>query len=129
MTVMALPLTGASSTCVDDWETIDWSRVKQHVERLQIRIAKATREGRQGKVKSLQWLLTHSFYAKLLAVKRVTQNRGRFTPGVDKIIWKTPEQKKQAVRSLQRGAIKPSLCVALLSPKGMVSHVRSEYPQ
>lgn len=52
MTTMALPLMGASSTCVDDWEAIDWSRVKQQVKRLQMRIAKATREGRQGKAQA-----------------------------------------------------------------------------
>jgi len=102
MTAMALPLTGASSTCIESWDNIVWSTVEKHVRRLQIRIAKATREGCQGKVKALQWLLTHSFYAKLLAVKRVTQNQGRYTPGVDNIIWETPKQKRQAVRSLQR---------------------------
>ena len=33
--------------------------------------------GRTGKVKSLQWLLTHSFYGRALAVKRVTSNKGK----------------------------------------------------
>ncbi len=48
--------------------------MEKHVRRLQMRIAKATRERRWGKVKSLQWLLTHSFSANLLAVQRVVQN-------------------------------------------------------
>jgi len=48
-----------------------------------MRIAKADREGRRGKVKALQRLLTTSFYAKCLAVKRVTKNTGSKTPGVD----------------------------------------------
>ena len=63
---------GASLT----WDTINWSVVEKHVRRLQVRIAKAVREGRHGKAKSLQWILSHSFYAKLQAVKRVTQNKG-----------------------------------------------------
>ena len=67
-----------------------------------MRIAKAIREGRWGKVKSLQWLLTHSFAAKLLAVRRVTQNAGRKTAGVDGTVWKTSAQKLMAARSLQR---------------------------
>ena len=67
-----------------------------------MRIAKAIREKRYGKVKALQWLLTNSFYAKLLAVKRTTKNRGGKTAGVDGIVWKTPQQKMQAAQSLKR---------------------------
>lgn len=62
---------GATSTQVK-WQAIHWPVVKQQVLRLQMRIAKAMREGRHGKVKALQWLLTHSHTAKLLAVKRVS---------------------------------------------------------
>lgn len=72
------------------------------VRRLQMRIAKAFREGKYGKVKSLQWLLTHSLHAKLLAVKRVTRSQGAKTPGVDNIVWQTPKQKMQAALSLKR---------------------------
>jgi RNA-directed DNA polymerase len=67
-----------------------------------MRIAKATKEGRRGKAKALQWLLTHSRYAKLLAVKRVTQNRGRKTAGVDKVILRTPKEKMFTANSLKR---------------------------
>lgn len=101
MTAMAQPLTGASPSCFA-WDSIHWDAVKAQVFRLQVRIAKAVRAGRHGKAKALQWLLTHSFYAKLLAVKRVAQNRGGKTPGVDKVVWKTPQQKVKAVQSLQR---------------------------
>jgi hypothetical protein len=59
------------------WHTINWEATRGHVRRLQMRIAKAVKEGKPGKVKSLQWLLTHSFHAKLLAVKRVTSNKGK----------------------------------------------------
>ena len=98
MTVAAVSLTGASSTSAK-WKSINWKNTKADVHRLQIRIAKAVSEGRHGKVKALQWLLTHSFHAKTLAVKRVVQNKGGKTPGVDKIIWKTPQQKMEAALS------------------------------
>ena len=84
MTAVAT-LTGASSTMLNDWTAINWQKAEQQVKRLQMRIAKAIREGREGKAKALQWLLTHSCYAKLLAVRRVTQNQGRETAGVDKM--------------------------------------------
>jgi RNA-directed DNA polymerase len=67
------------------------------VRRLQARIVKATQVGRWGKVRALQRLLTHSFSAKVVAVKRVTENQGKRTPGVDGVIWETPEKKAQAV--------------------------------
>lgn len=60
--------TGALSASWNDWRVIQWPEVVAQVRRLQLRIAKAYREGRHGKVKALQWVLTHSFYAKLLAV-------------------------------------------------------------
>jgi len=63
------------------WKLIQWDSVNYLVRRLQLRIAKAIKLGRYNRAKALQWLLTHSFYAKLLAVKRVTQNKGRNTPG------------------------------------------------
>ena len=66
-----------------DWESIGWNMTRDYVKKLQVRIVKALKEGRTGKVKSLQGLLTHSFYAKALAVKRVTENTGKRTPGID----------------------------------------------
>ena len=85
-----------------DWDKIDWSRCAKNVKKLQMRIAKAFREGKVAKAKYLQRLLTRSYAAKLLAVKRVTENRGKNTPGVDKELWKTPEAKMKAVRTLKR---------------------------
>ena len=63
----------ASSDHASHWDQIDWCQCRRHVRRLQARIVKATREGRWGKVKTLQWLLTHSFSGQALAVKRVTE--------------------------------------------------------
>src|SRR6266852_116337 len=76
---------GAASRDTIDWHAIDWRRVTQNVRRLQVRIVKATQEGQWGKVHALQHLLTHSFSGKALAVKRVTENQGKKTPGVDHI--------------------------------------------
>jgi RNA-directed DNA polymerase len=102
MTAMVTtPLTGAASSKAN-WDSIQWDPIKAEVRRLQMRIAKAIREGRHGKVKTLQWLLTHSFHAKLLAVKRVVQNHGGKTPGIDNVIWTTPQQKLKAAQSLKR---------------------------
>ncbi len=101
MTAAAVQLTGASPASAT-WDSINWKNTKTEVRRLQMRIAKAVSEGHHGNVKVLQWLLTHSFHAKLLAVKRVVQNKGGKTPGVDKIIWKTPQQKMEAAQSLTR---------------------------
>ncbi|HEY4830964.1 MAG TPA: group II intron reverse transcriptase/maturase [Waddliaceae bacterium] len=101
MTAAAVSLTGASLTSTK-WDSINWKNTEAEVHRLQMRIAKAVSEGRHGKVKALQWLLTHSFHAKLLAVKRVVQNKGGKTPGIDKVIWNTPQQKIEAALSLTR---------------------------
>jgi len=95
-------LTGAPSASGNDWKAIDWQKVRREVRRLQTRIAKAVREGRHGRVKALQWLLTRSFSGKALAVKRVVSNRGRKTPGVDGIVWYTPRQRMKAVQALRR---------------------------
>lgn len=89
------------------WSAINWQAVETQVKQLQTRIAKATREGKYRKVNSLQWLLTHSHYAKLLAVRRVTQSRGCKTPGVDGIVWRTQGQKMQAVKMLKRRGYQP----------------------
>jgi len=77
-------------------------KVVAHVRQLQLRIAKAIQNGNHRKVKSLQWILTHSFYAKLLAVERVTSNKGAKTPGVDGVIWSTSSQKMAAALTLKR---------------------------
>ncbi|MDG5822959.1 group II intron reverse transcriptase/maturase [Xylella fastidiosa] len=93
---------GALSGDSGGWHCIDWANCHREVRRLQTRIVKATQEGRWGKVKALQWLLTHSFSGKALAVRRVTENQGKKTPGVDKVVWGTPEKKENAVDELRR---------------------------
>lgn len=82
------------------WNHVDWKKAEAEVNRLQARIAKATKEKKWNTVKRLQYLLTHSYYAKLLAVQKVTTNKGKNTPGIDKQRWSTPAQKMWAVLSL-----------------------------
>ena len=80
------------------WDRIDWNKAELAVRKLQARIVKAQKEGRPGKVKALQWTLTHSFYAKALAVKRVTSNGGGNTHGVDMETWEKTEANKHAIK-------------------------------
>lgn len=75
-------------------------------------------EGKTRTVKALQWLLTHSWYAKLLAVKRVVTNDGKRTPGVDGVLWTTQEAKLQAARDLQRRGYHPLPLRRIHIPKG-----------
>ncbi len=82
------------------WRTIDWKQAETYVNRLQIRIAKMATEKKWNTVKRLQYLLTHSYYAKALAVRKVTTNKGKKTAGVDKELWNTPLSKMKAVLSL-----------------------------
>jgi RNA-directed DNA polymerase len=106
MTVTTLVVTDAAST-VYDWHSISWAECHQQVRKLQVRIAKATGAKRWRKVKALQWLLTHSFSAKALAVKRVTSNKGKKTPGVDGETWSTPKAKAEGIRGLKRVGYRP----------------------
>jgi RNA-directed DNA polymerase len=113
---MMVQNTNASSACTS-WDSIDWNTAQRQVKQLQMRIAKAIREGKYRKAGSLQWILTHSFYAKVLAIKRVTQNQGSKTAGVDNIIWRTPNQKLRAVKQLRRRGYKPLPLRRIYIPK------------
>jgi len=93
---------GAVSREAAEWYAIDWQAINRNVRRLQVRIVQATKESRWGRVRALQRLLTHSYSGKVLAVRRVTENNGKATPGVDQEIWDTPEKKTQAVHALKR---------------------------
>jgi RNA-directed DNA polymerase len=108
---------GAVSSEAAEWYAIDWQAIHRNVRRLQVRIVQATKAGRWNKVKSLQRLLTHSYSGKVLAVRRVTENNGRKTPGVDQIIWKTPEDKTQAVHALKSRGYQPQPLRRIYIPK------------
>ncbi|MGB3613829.1 MAG: group II intron reverse transcriptase/maturase [Elainellaceae cyanobacterium] len=96
--------TGAPFGDSTNWMDLDWSKIRRSVRRLQARIVKAVQAERWGKVNALQRLLCHSFSAKALAVRRVTENKGKRTPGVDGECWSNPQQKAEAIKRLrQRG--------------------------
>ena len=90
------------------WKTVDWNQAEAEVNRLQVRIAKATQEKKWNAVRRLQYLLTHSYYAKLLAVRKVTTNKGKNTSGVDKELWTTPASKMRSALSLTDKGYKAS---------------------
>jgi len=98
---------GAVPNRVVDWHSINWKKVYRTVRRLQARIVKAVREGKWHKVKALVYLLTHSFGGRAMAILRVVSNSGAKTPGVDGIIWKTPEAKTAAFNTLRRHGYRP----------------------
>lgn len=107
----------AASGLEMSWHKINWANCHSQVRRLQARIVKATQEGRWNKVKALQWLLTHSWSGKVIAIKRVTENQGKKTPGVDRETWSTPNSKLQAVLSLRRRGYKPLPLRRVFIPK------------
>ena len=74
------PGADASFDLTRNWAAIHWKAAQQQVRRLQVRMAKAVKLGHPRRASALQWLLTHSRAAKLLAVRRVTTSRGAKTP-------------------------------------------------
>ena len=100
-----------------EWHSIDLVKCYKMVRKLQVRIAKAFREGKYGKAKALQWLLTHSLSAKVLAIRRVTENKGKNTAGVDGETWSTPKAKSEAIASLKCQGYKPKPLRRVYIPK------------
>ncbi|MFC1525420.1 group II intron reverse transcriptase/maturase [Candidatus Latescibacterota bacterium] len=99
------------------WTDSDWPSIRRTVRRLQCRIAKAVKEGRWNKVRALQHLLTRSLAAKRLAVRRVTSNKGRKTPGVDGVVWRGARVRGQALQSLRRRGYQPQPLRRIYIPK------------
>ncbi len=108
---------GAPVNKAESWENINWKKAQSEVRRLQMRIAKAVKEGRWNKIRILQYLLTRSFYAKALAVKRVTSNKGKKTPGVDGVVWRGVRAKWRAIQSLRRRGYRPQPLRRIYIPK------------
>ena len=74
-------------------------------------------QGRWNKVKALVYLLTHSFSGRALAILRVVSNSGAKTPGVDGILWNTPEAKSSAFDTLRRHGYQPQPLRRVYIPK------------
>jgi len=108
---------GAPARSERAWLQADWDHITTEVNRLQVRIAKATQAGRWGKVQALQRLLSRSHSGKMLAVKRVTENRGKSTPGVDGKVWSTPAAKFKGMLSLRHHGYRPMPLRRVYIPK------------
>ncbi len=81
-----------------DWNAINWRKANRTVRNLRQRIFRATQEGNLNKVHSLQKLMLKSYSNRLVSVRRVTQiNAGKHTPGVDKLVIKTPAARGKMV--------------------------------
>ncbi len=83
------------------WNTINWAKVQRKVFKLQKKIFQAVKSGEKAKARQLQKLLSKSHYAKLLAVRKVTQdNCGKKTAGVDGVKVTKPQQRVKLAISL-----------------------------
>ena len=99
------------------WNSINWKKVKQAVNCLQTRIVKAVKAGNMERVRSLQRLLARSFAGKLMAVKRVSENRGKGTAGVDNELLDTPAKKWRQAKKLNLADYKPQPLKRTYIPK------------
>src|SRR5215510_13486041 len=109
---------GASLRPAVDWHSINWKRANRNVRRLQRRIVQAQQQSKKRKVRALQFILSRLFSARCLAVRRVTENSGKRTPGVDGQLLNTPEKKAQAVTNLNTEDYKPQPLKRVFIPKG-----------
>jgi len=107
----------AASRGADHWDQMDWPSLHRHVRGLQTRIAKAARDQDWRRVKALQRFLVNSYSAKALAVKRVTGNDGKRTPGVDGEVWTTPGAKWKAIQRLDSRGLRPQPLRRVYIPK------------
>lgn len=108
-----------------DWHAVDWRQAERHVRNLRQRIFRATQERDWNTVRSLQKLMLRSRSNILVSVRRVTQvNAGKMTPGVDKVIVKTPQARGELVDQLtthQPWLAKPVRRVYIPKSKGQTS--------
>lgn len=98
---------GASLRDPESWHPINWRRAQRTVRRLPIRLVQAeqTHKGRKGRV--LQRILVRALSGRAVAVRRVSPNRGKQTPGVDNRVWDTPEKTTQAIEELREQRKRP----------------------
>src|SRR5215475_6033115 len=103
----AAPRAAGASLRPVDWRSIKWKQANRNVRRLQRRIVEEQQQGKKRKVRALQFILTRSYSGRCLAVRRVVENPGRRTPGVDGQKLDTPEKKAQAVDKLSTEDYQP----------------------
>lgn len=94
----------------ETWNAIPWAKVQRKVFKLQKRIFQAAKSGQDAKARRLQKLLTSSYYARLLAVRKVTQdNQGKKTAGIDGVKSLKPEQRLELVKDLGEQSLAKAL--------------------
>src|SRR5437764_6700385 len=105
-----------------NWNTIDWNQEERRVRNLRQRIFRATQAGDWKRVRSLQKLMLRSHANRLVSVRRVAQlNQGKNTPGVDKVLLKTPAARGRMVDHLahyQLWTAKPARRVYIAKANG-----------
>ncbi|WDD30681.1 group II intron reverse transcriptase/maturase [Nostoc sp. UHCC 0926] len=101
-----------------EWSQLNWCKLEKAVFKLQKRIFKASQRGDVKATRRLQKTLMKSWYAKCLAVRRVTQdNSGKNTAGVDGVKSLSPAARFRLVNNLKLGAkVKPTRRVWIPKP-------------
>ena len=99
------------------WQLIDWGRATLIVKSLQARIVKAVQAHNWKNIRDLQRLLNHSTSAKVLAIRRVTENTGKRTAGVDGELWDSPKRKYDSIKGLKNQGYKASPVRRIKIPK------------
>lgn len=82
------------------WHDIDWNLVNKKMFQQQVKIGVAYTEKDFRRVTQLQDNLVRSWEARAQAVCTITTNKGKNTPGIDNIIWDTPDAKFAAIPQL-----------------------------
>ena len=99
------------------WHNIDWKTANRIVRSLQARIVKAVKGGKWKGVRDLQRLITHSTSAKVLAIRRVCENTGKRTVGIDGQKWDSAKKKYDAIQSLANQGYKAKAVRRIKIPK------------
>src|ERR1700722_955480 len=108
----------AASGLASQWERIDWSQCEQRVRRLQARIVKATQEGRHGKVKALQWLLTPLVLRPSVGCKAGDEQSGQEYAGSGRIDLEHSRVQIQGHRHTASARLSAATAAACLYPEG-----------
>src|SRR6266705_3653998 len=92
---------GQPDPASEAWNRLPWRKRDAHCFRIQKRIYQASQRGKTRAVHKLQKLLMKSAAARLLAVRRVTQeNQGKKTAGVDGVISVKPQQRQEMAKAI-----------------------------
>lgn len=100
-----------------EWHAIRWRAAQRNINRLQSRIVEAAEQSNWRKVRALQHIIIRSLSGAAMAIKRVTENTGKRTSGIDGELWSTPEKKTQALRTIRKGQYKASPLRRIYIPK------------